>query len=172
MRPGRPKEMFSKASDRTKRRTTEALRSAVDVEDSLMLHRWNYDLAGKETLPKSWKTSVCHRSGRPNKKEHSLRVSRTKKNKDDTRSALAMFVEEGLSRRQYEIIRSTHKHIGISLLQSSTKGKTKTFRSPDVVIPLIVIRAEDFCRSRVSRGNHSLWCQTHIPFQSDSRSHI
>jgi len=31
-RPGRPKNMFSKASDRSKRRTTEALMSAVDVE--------------------------------------------------------------------------------------------------------------------------------------------
>jgi len=31
-RPGRPKKMFSKANDRTKRRTTEALRSAVEVE--------------------------------------------------------------------------------------------------------------------------------------------
>jgi hypothetical protein len=32
-RPGRQKKMFSKASDRTKRRTTEALRSAVDGEE-------------------------------------------------------------------------------------------------------------------------------------------
>ena len=48
-------------------------------------------------------------------------------------SALAMCVEAGLSRRQYEIIRSTHKHIYIyiyiyiyiSFLQSSKKCKTR-----------------------------------------------
>jgi hypothetical protein len=35
-------------------------------------------------------------------------------------SALAMFVEAGMSRRQYEIIRSTNKHT-----YPSTKGKTR-----------------------------------------------
>jgi len=49
-RPGRPKKMFGKASDRTKRRTTQALRSAVDVE--VLTHAAQVKL-------RSWRENRC-----------------------------------------------------------------------------------------------------------------
>jgi hypothetical protein len=113
LRPGRPKKMFSKASDRTKRRTTEALRSAVDVE--VLTHAAQVKLrsCGKRDASQVLKDfSMSPQRATKYKRAFAMRQQNEKaQTKMTPVSALAMFVEDGLSRRQYEIIRSTHKRI-------------------------------------------------------------
>ena len=102
--------MFSKASDRTKRRTTEALRSAVEVE--VLTH------AAQVKLRSCWKRdasqvlkdiSMAPKRATKYKRAFTMRQQDEKaQTKMTSVSALAIFVEAGLSRRQYEIIRSTH----------------------------------------------------------------
>jgi len=128
-RPGRPKKMFSKASDRTKR-TTEALRSAVEVE--VLTH------AAQVKLRSCWKRdasqvlkdiSTAPKRATEYKRAFAMRQQDEKaQTKMTPVSALAIFVEAVLSRRKYEIIRSTHKHIRIypcySLLQKAKQRRS------------------------------------------------
>jgi len=73
--------MFSKASDRTKRRTTEALRSAVDVEVLTHAAQMKLRSCGKRDAYQVLTDISMSPKRPPYKKEHSLCVSRTKKHK-------------------------------------------------------------------------------------------
>jgi len=129
-RPGRPKKIFSKAGDRTKRRTTEALRSAVEVE--VLTHAAQVKLrsCGKRDASQVLK-DISMAPKRATKYKRAF-VMRQQDEKAQTKmtpvSALAIFVEAGRSRRQYEIIRSTHKHIRVypcySLVQKAKQRRS------------------------------------------------
>jgi hypothetical protein len=129
-RPGRPRKMFIKASDRTKRRTNEALRSAVDVE--VLTHAAQVKLrsCGKRDVSQVLKDiTVSPKRVTKYKRGFAMRQQDERaQTKMTPVSALAMFVEAGLSRRQYEVIRSTHKHISLVVfykMQNSTATQIK-----------------------------------------------
>ena len=112
--------MFGKASDRTKR-TTEALKSDVEV----LMHAAQVKLrsCGKRDASQILKDiSMSLKRATKYKRAFAMRQQNEKaETKMTPVSALAMFVEAGLSKRQYEIIRSTQKHIYpcYSLLQKT-----------------------------------------------------
>jgi hypothetical protein len=104
--------MFSKSSNRIKRRTTEVLRSAVDVE--VLTHAAHVKLRSCEKRDASQVLKDFSMSPKRATKYKTAFAMRQQNEKAQTKmtpvSALVMFVEAGLSRSQYEIIRSTHKH--------------------------------------------------------------
>jgi hypothetical protein len=118
-RPGRPKKMFSKASDRTER-TTEALRSAVNM--AVLTHTTHVKLrsCGKRDASQVLKHFIMSpKQATKYKRAFAMRQQNEKaQTKMTPVSALAMFVEAGLSIRQYEIIRSTPRQC-YSLLQKA-----------------------------------------------------
>jgi hypothetical protein len=104
--------MFGKASDRTKRKTTEALRSAVDVKVLTRAAQVKLRSCGKRGVSQVLKDITM--SPKWATKYKGIFATRQQEEKAEIKTpvrALDMFVEAGLSRRQYEIIRSTHKHI-------------------------------------------------------------
>jgi hypothetical protein len=94
-RPGRPKKMFSKASDRTKR-TAEALRSTVDVE--VLTHAAHVKLqsCGKRDASQVLKDfSMSPKRATKYKKAFAMRQQNEKaQTKMTPVSTLAMFVED------------------------------------------------------------------------------
>lgn len=112
-RAGRPSKPFSESSERTKRRKTEELRKCVSKE--VLVH------ATKVELQSSGKRDASHlltelvkspKRATKYKKAYltSLQVDNTQTQLTPLR-ALSMFVEADLSRRQYEIIRSSNKKL-------------------------------------------------------------
>jgi hypothetical protein len=110
-RPGRPQKQFSDASDRSKRRKTEDVRNSMDVE--LLIHATQLKLrsSGKRDASQVLK-AITSSPTRATKYKKAFASQQEKiQTKMTSVSALAMFVEAGLSRRQYEIIRNTQKQI-------------------------------------------------------------
>jgi hypothetical protein len=110
-RPGRPQKQFSDASDRSKRRKTEDVRNSMDVE--LLIHATQLKLrsSGKRDASQVLK-AITSSPTRATKYKKAFASQQEKiQIKMTSVSALAMFVEAGLSRRQYEIIRNTQKQI-------------------------------------------------------------
>jgi hypothetical protein len=110
-RPGRPQKQFSDASDRSKRRKTEDVRNTMDVE--LLIHATQLKLrsSGKRDASQVLK-AITSSPTRATKYKKAFASQQEKiQTKMTSVSALAMFVEAGLSRRQYEMIRNTQKQI-------------------------------------------------------------
>jgi hypothetical protein len=115
--------MFSAASDRTKRSTTEAVKSAVGVEELTHAAHVKLQSCGKRDASQVLKDfSMSPKRATKYKRAFTMRQQNEKaQTKMTLVSAMAMFVEAGLSRRQHGIIQSTHKHIYpcYSLLQKA-----------------------------------------------------
>lgn len=110
-RPGRPTKTFQELCERSKRRRTEDLRSTTDTEVLTYAAQVKLGATGQRDASKIIKeiTSSPKRAGKY-KRAYSITLQEDK-TQLTTLSALAMFVEAGLSRRQYEIIRNTNKKL-------------------------------------------------------------
>lgn len=127
---GRPSKPFCELSERSKRRKTADLRKVVDKE--VIVH------AAKTTLHTSGNKNVSNllaeitKSPKRAKKYKTayLKSMQGEESQLTPLKALSLFVEADLSRRQYEIIRSSKKKIypSYSILQ---KAKNNCYPSKD-----------------------------------------
>lgn len=109
VRPGRPQKSFDECSERSKRRKTEEVRSEVDLK--ILSHATHSQLyaAGHRNASRVVK-EITRAPHLATKYKQLLSDDHGKTyTKLSTVQALAMFVEANLSRRQYEIIRHSHK---------------------------------------------------------------
>lgn len=108
---GRPQKTFSELSERSKRRKTKDIRESTDAETLTYAARMKLNEQGKRTESKLLAeiTTIPNRS-----KEYKQAFSNTS-NKNiqrlSTLNALSMFVEASLSRKQYEVIKSSTNKI-------------------------------------------------------------
>ena len=110
-RAGRPTKTFQELSERSKRRKTEDLRSNTETTVLTYAAQVKLGTTGRREASKILKeiTSSPKRAGKY-KRAYSISLQEDK-TQLTTLNALAMFVEAGLSRRQYEIIRNSNKKI-------------------------------------------------------------
>lgn len=122
-RPGRPLKSFGHVSERTKRRKTEQLRSQMSSEELTFATQVKLQCEGKTDASHVIK-DLTQSPMRAKKYRQALTKSKNDKEKQLTPlKALCMFVEAGLSRKQYEIIRSFNKkyYPCYSILQNAKK---------------------------------------------------
>lgn len=119
---GRPAKSFNECSDRSKRRRTARLREKMDVELMQFATQMKLRAAGKIDAAKVSK-DVSLSPGKARKYREGL------KNYDSTipqvpvEKALAMMLEAGLSKNQYELIKSVTKECGCDVFPSYNKIK-------------------------------------------------
>lgn len=111
-RPGRPSKSFEESSERSKRRKTEVVRSAVG--DSVIIHAAQSTLRAKGLRNASEILKEITKSPTRAKKIRNAYKSSSEPDKHNIltpQEALAMFIEADLTRQQYEIIRKTNKSL-------------------------------------------------------------
>jgi len=110
-RSGRPTKTFKELSERSKRRKTENLRNITDTEVLTYAAQVKLGTTGNRVASKILKeiTNFPKRAIEY-KRGYSFTLEENKAQLTAL-CALAMFVEAGLCRRQYEIIRSTNKKL-------------------------------------------------------------
>lgn len=131
-RRGRPCKVFDESSERSKRRKTEEIRSNVDGEVIVCAAQTELRKTGKRDASDVLRNMLCSPT-RATKYKKALDGSSNAKTDIDSLTpfqALAMFVDADLTRRQYEIIRSTNKKFFpcYSLLQ---KAKQECYPAPE-----------------------------------------
>lgn len=105
-RPGRPQKSFDDVSERSKRRKTETLRREMTSEELTFATHVKLRCEGKADASNVIK-NLTKSPTRAKKYRKALIESQKEQNQQLTPvEALSMFVEAGLSRKQYEIIRS------------------------------------------------------------------
>lgn len=119
---GRPSKLFQESSERTKRRKTEELRKETDLGMLTYATRSKLGESGKRDASLVLKEiiSTPHRATKYKKAFSHIQL-KSGISQLSTTQALSMFVEASLSRKQYEIIRSSHKKLYpcYSLLQKA-----------------------------------------------------
>lgn len=118
---GRPTKSFAESSERSKRRKTETLRNTAD--DDMLIHATQSKLhtSGKKDASSILKQIMTSPKRATKLKKAYKTVQEDKEKQLTPLSALSIFVEAELSRRQYEIIRSASKKLypSYSVLQKA-----------------------------------------------------
>lgn len=109
-RPGRPQKSFGDVCERTKRRKTEAVRSKMNSEELTFATHVKLQCEGKTDAANVIKDLTQSPSRAKNYRNALIRSQNEQKLQLTALKALSMFVEAGLSRRQYETIRSFNKN--------------------------------------------------------------
>lgn len=121
-RPGRPSKSFEASSERTKRRKTEELRKTTNLEVLTYATQSKLADSGKRDASLVLKEIISTPKRATKYKKAFSRVHlESVTSQLSLTQAISMFVEAGLSRKQYEIIRSTQKKLFpcYSLLQKA-----------------------------------------------------
>jgi hypothetical protein len=124
-RSGRPSKSFGESSQRSKRRKTEELRKHTELDVLTYVTRSKLGESGMKDASLVLKEIICTPKRATKYKKAYSRCQR--KNTTITQwtpsQALSIFVEADLSRRQYEIIRSSHKkqNLSVTLLRKLTE---------------------------------------------------
>lgn len=107
---GRPTKSFLESSERSKRRKTQEVRSAVDKE--LLIHAAQTCLQSSgERIASNILKDITNspQTAQAYQKAYKITKQCEKPSQQDPTTVLSMFVEADLSRRQYEIIRNSNK---------------------------------------------------------------
>lgn len=123
---GRPAKCFEESSIRSKRRKTQNIRENLQTEELAFATQLKLREAGKAVASKVL-NEIFQSPGRAQKYRKTYCNSlKEKREKMSTLRALSMFVEAGLSRKQYEIIATSDKSLFpcYSLLQKAKKIAT------------------------------------------------
>lgn len=112
-RPGRPTKPFGGLSDRSKRRKTESLRSSTDVEVLTHAAQLKLGTSGKRDAAQVLKELTTSPKRATKYKRAFAKTQQMGKERMQMAplQALSLFVEAGLSRSQYEIIRNSQKKL-------------------------------------------------------------
>lgn len=108
-RSGRPSVCFEDLSDRSKRRKTEELRKSTDIQVLSYATQMKLHEKGKRDASKVLKDLTISPTKATRYKKAYSTIMQEKKKQLTPLHALLMMVEAGLSRKQYEIVRSTNK---------------------------------------------------------------
>lgn len=112
-RVGRPRKSFGELSERSKRRFTETVRRSLDIDVLTHATQVKLKTSGKRDAAQILK-DMMRSPTRATKYEKSFSTRQqtdTKVTRMSPLEALALFVEVGLSRNQYEVIRNASRKV-------------------------------------------------------------
>ncbi|XP_069685850.1 uncharacterized protein [Periplaneta americana] len=150
---GRPQKSFGDSSERSKRRKTQGLRETVDTEELTFATQMKLRACGKPDASKVLK-EITKSPKRATKYRKAYSSSlQEKRGQLSPLQALSMFVEAGLSRRQYEIVRASDKTLYpcYSVLQKAKKDCYPVPESYQVTATCAEINLQDLLNHTVAR---------------------
>lgn len=152
-RPGRPQKSFGDVSERTKRRKTEALRSKMSSEELTFATHVKLQCEGKTDASNVIKGLTQSPTRARKYRKALIRRQNEQKQQLAPLEALSMFVEAGLSRKQYEIIRSfnTNNYPCYTILQKAKKDCYPVQESYSVTATCAEINLQDVLNHTAQR---------------------
>lgn len=152
-RSGRPQKSFDDVSERSKRRKTETIRREMTSEELTFATHVKLRCEGKADASNMIK-NLTKSPNRANKYRKALIQSQKQQIQQLTPvEALSMFVEAGLSRKQYEIIRNFNKKIYpcYTLLQKAKKDCYPVQESYRITATCAEVNLQDVLNHTASR---------------------
>lgn len=150
---GRPSKPFNELSERSKRRKTETLRITADNDMLIHAAQTNLQTSGKKDASSILKQIMNSPTRATKLKKAYKTVQDDKEKKLTPLSALSVFVEADLTRRQYEIIRSASKKLfpSYSILQKAKSDCYPPKESYEVTETCVQVNLQDVLNHTATR---------------------
>lgn len=152
-RLGRPLKSFIESSERSKRRKTQEIRTTFDTEELTFATQMKLRAEGKTDASNIIKDMSKSPNRATKYRKAYLSNPQVQISQLTPLQALSMFVEAGLSRRQYEIIRNCNKKLYpcYTLLQKAKKDCYSKVESYRVTATCAEINLQDLLDHTVTR---------------------